>query len=243
MENKTEDVDPFELFLKERIHNSWHPFFKEQKDTIIQISNTLSKEKTEIFPSPKNIFRAFTYDLNNIKVVILGQDPYHTPSIANGLAFSVNVPHYSAPSLRNIVNSIEEDFGESMRITEAKSKKDYRKVWGHHQAEQGVMLLNTALTVQRGMPNSHRHIWPEFIKTIVSYLDKTQQDLVWVLWGNNAIKLVDEIAPQALSIKSSHPSPLSCNKPCGEFPAFCECRPFFRCNDLLDSLRKAPIEW
>lgn len=242
MENETANVDPFESLLS-TIHESWHPLFKEQKEKLIHISNELSREKKELYPNPDKVFRVFNTDINDIKVVILGQDPYHTPKVANGLAFSVNVANYVPPSLRNIVNSIEESYGESFRITEAKSKKDYRKVWGQHQVEEGVLLLNTALTVRRGEPNSHSNIWLLFISEVIKYLDKNNANLVWMLWGNFAIKMVTTLAPGCKNIACSHPSPLSFKKPVGDFPSFYEAKPFTLCNELLLSLNKTPVEW
>lgn len=235
-------MGPFEAFL-ETIDESWRPFFIDNKNLLVGIQVQLSKEDDTVFPKPENVFRVFRYPLSEVKVIILGQDPYHTPFVANGLAFSVNIPQYIPPSLRNIVNAIEDEYGESMRITEAKSKKDYRKVWGEHQAKQGVMLLNAALTVRRGQAGSHSKLWTAFTSQVVKYLAEYNKDLVWILWGNNAITLVDSNAPGVMSIRSSHPSPLSVSKPCGNNPAFDNAKSFTLANDLLTSLNKTPIEW
>ena len=159
----------------------------------------------KIYPQPSNIFRAF--DLcapKDVRVVILGQDPYHTPGVADGLAFSSFPTNPIPPSLENIYKEIESEFGiKCVRTPDLTS-------W----ATQGVLLLNTSLTVESGIANSHAEIgWHQFTDAVIHAVSQNYANVVFMLWGNNARAkraLID--ASKHLILESAHPSPLSAYK-------------------------------
>ena len=163
--------------------------------------------------------------------------PYHTDEMtANGLAFSVGKKGYCPPSLRNIIQKMEKDLGCYPAIAKALRDKDYRSIWGEYQAKQGVLLLNTALTVEKGKPGSHSKIWSEFTEEIILKLMKERNNLTWVLWGAHAKKMYTKcldrmteellgkggIFPNHYTITSSHPSPFSASRKMGHHGSFFE---------------------
>jgi uracil-DNA glycosylase len=192
------------------------------------ILNEISKGK-KISPSHNNIFKAFEYcSFSSTKVVIFGQDPYFQKDVANGLAFSVEPNKPLPSSLKNIYKEIESDVG-------ALSNNDgYLKSW----ADQGVLLLNSALTVEVGKPGSHSKIgWQDFIFEIVKIINK-KQNVVFILWGNDAKKYIKYIDKDInLILSSSHPSPLS------SYRGFFGCKHFSKCNKYLESKNISKINW
>jgi uracil-DNA glycosylase len=183
-----------------------------------------------IYPPPARVFSAFEQcDLNKIRVVILGQDPYHGPGQANGLCFSVPQGHRIPPSLRNIFKELSSDVGAPIA--------------GHgcltSWAEQGVLLLNTVMTVEQGQPNSHADKgWETFTDRVIHLINKNCDSIVFMLWGSNAQKkqsLLDE--SQHLVLRSTHPSPLSA------YRGFFGCGHFSRANQFLVSKGQTPIDW
>lgn len=175
-------------------------------------------------------YRALELEPNNVKVVILGQDPYPTPGDADGLAFSCNRPRGKLPgTLRNILQELNRDLHLSDPPTGDLSK------W----ADQGVLLLNTALTVGPYQPGSHVKLWEPFADEVISEL-YTRPEIVWILWGNIARRAVRHALGRDLLdrkvITSPHPSPLSAER------GFFGSRPFSRCNALLLPNQK-PIDW
>lgn len=182
-----------------------------------------------IYPPYKNIFRALKLcSYKDTLVIILGQDPYYNPNQADGLAFSVPKGEGLPPSLRNIYQEIENELGIKMSNNGDLSK------W----AKQGILLLNTALTVVKGMPNSHVRIgWEKFTDAIISKLSLKQEKLIFVLWGNNAIKKESLIDSHHYILKATHPSPLSAY--CGFFG----CGHFLEINRLLEESGKKAIDW
>jgi uracil-DNA glycosylase len=192
------------------------------------ILNEISKGK-KISPSHNNIFKAFEYcSFSSTKVVIFGQDPYFQKDVANGLAFSVEPNKPLPSSLKNIYKEIESDVG-------ALSNNDgYLKSW----ADQGVLLLNSALTVEVGKPGSHSKIgWQDFIFEIVKIINK-KQNVVFILWGNDAKKYIKYIDKDInLILSSSHPSPLS------SYRGFFGCKHFSKCNEYLESKNISKINW
>ena len=192
------------------------------------ILNDISKGK-KISPSHNNIFKAFEYcSFSSTKVVIFGQDPYFQKDVANGLAFSVEPNKPLPSSLKNIYKEIESDVG-------ALSNNDgYLKSW----ADQGVLLLNSALTVEVGKPGSHSKIgWQDFIFEIVKIINK-KQNIVFILWGNDAKKYIKYIDKDInLILSSSHPSPLS------SYRGFSGCKHFSKCNEYLESKNISKINW
>lgn len=205
-----------------------------------------TKEGVEIYPNGR-VFHAFDqHELDDLKVVILGQDPYHTPGVATGLSFTVGKKGYCPPSLRSILEEMEEDLGPHPEIAKAISKKDYRDIWGESLAQQGVLLLNTALTVERGKPNSHQKLWEEFTSAVVEKLLKEKSEIVWILWGTHAIDKVEQFQDlenykNNYILKSSHPVPMAANRPIKsrDAIAFKGSRVFTIANKLL----KEPIQW
>ena len=192
------------------------------------ILNEISNDK-KISPNLNNIFKAFEYcSFSSTKVVIFGQDPYFQKDVANGLAFSVEPNKPLPASLKNIYKEIESDVG-------ALSNNDgYLKSW----ADQGVLLLNSALTVEVGKPGSHSKIgWQDFIFEIVKIINK-KQNVVFILWGNDAKKYIKYIDKEInLILSSSHPSPLS------SYRGFFGCKHFSKCNEYLESKNISKINW
>lgn len=164
-----------------------------------------------------------------MKIVILGQDPYHGPNQAHGLSFSVKPGIQPPPSLRNIYKELHTDIGCSI------PNNGYLKKW----ADQGVLLLNTVLTVRAGEANSHKNKgWEIFTDKIISKLNERKDPIVFILWGNNAIskkKLITN--PQHYIIQSVHPSPLSATR------GFFGSKPFSKTNEFLKSINKQEIDW
>ena len=183
-----------------------------------------------IYPPPAQMFSAFEQcDLNKIRVVILGQDPYHGTGQANGLCFSVPQGHRVPPSLRNIFKELSSD------VDVATAGHGCLTSW----AEQGVLLLNTVMTVEQGQPNSHADKgWEMFTDRVIHLINKNCDSIVFMLWGSNAQKkqsLLDE--SQHLVLRSTHPSPLSA------YRGFFGCGHFSRANQFLVSKGQTPIDW
>ena len=187
------------------MHESWKPFLKSEfkKPYFEELAKLLHQayEVKTIYPKKSQVFSAFSTDLNEVKVVILGQDPYHTPGAAEGLAFSVPDSQPIPPSLINIYKEIDNDIGHHQNKTG--SLKNWQK--------QGVLLLNTVLTVEAHRAGSHRGKgWETFTTATIEYLNKTRPHLVFLLWGRDARNkksLIDQ--SKHLVLESPHPSPLS----------------------------------
>lgn len=213
------------------MHESWKPFLESEfsKPYFKKLSSFLTEEykNKTIFPPKQAVFRAFSTDLNSVKVVILGQDPYHTPGVADGLAFSVKKPGYIPPSLVNIYKEIDSDIGA--HVNKAGDLTNWQK--------QGVLLLNNVLTVEAHKAGSHRGKgWEEFTEATIKYLNETQENLVFILWGRDARSkksLIDET--KHLILESAHPSPLSA------YSGFFGSKPFSKCNEYLNAHGKTPI--
>ncbi len=215
------------------MHESWKPILQtEFKQPYFQdLSNFLHEAymtKT-IYPPKERVFSAFSTDLNNTKVIIIGQDPYHGPNQANGLAFSVQKGVALPPSLRNIFKEAHEDVGAPIP-----DNGDLAR-W----AKQGVMLLNNTLTVEAHMAGSHRSKgWETFTEHIIRYLNETRPHLVFILWGRDARSkkaIIDQ--SKHFIIESAHPSPLSAHN------GFFGSKPFSRCNAKLVEWKYPPIKW
>lgn len=203
-----------------------------EKDYFIKLTDFVRGEYLSgkaVYPEPKNIFNALNLcPLNQVKVVIIGQDPYHEPGQAHGLCFSVLPPTPVPPSLVNIYKEIESDLG---RKSVTNGDLTY---W----ANQGVLLLNSTLTVQAHMAASHAgHGWEEFTDAVIRVLAE-RKNIVYMLWGGYAqkkAKIVDD--KNNLVLKCAHPSPLSV------YRGFAGCRHFSRANEYLVGCGKTPIEW
>ncbi|MGL4949395.1 MAG: uracil-DNA glycosylase [Anaeroplasmataceae bacterium] len=178
------------------------------------------------YPPIDKIFNAFNY--NNVSVCILGQDPYFNEGEANGLSFSVDCIKLP-PTLKNIYKEISSDFNKEV---EQDGNLTYL-------SEQGVFLLNTVLTVQKGLPHSHKNIgWTEFTNNVLIELNKSTTPIVFILWGNHAISYEKFITnPIHLILTSSHPSPLGC------YRSFNGSKPFSKTNEFLIKNKMNPIKW
>lgn len=220
--------------MKHILHNDWNDLLEDEfdKEYYTNLHNFLIEEyKTKtIYPDMYDIFNALHYtEYKNVKVVILGQDPYHGPNQAHGLSFSVKPDVPVPPSLKNIFKELNSDLGCYI------PNNGYLKSW----ANQGVLLLNTVLTVQAGNANSHKGKgWETFTDKIISVLNDRKDPVIFILWGNNAInkkKLITN--PQHYILQSVHPSPLSANR------GFFGSKPFSKTNEILKKLGKKPIDW
>lgn len=215
-------------------YKTWDDFFRDEreKDYFKDLWQTLEEEyaSKSIYPKREDLFSCFSLcPIEKIKVVIIGQDPYHQNNQAHGLSFSV-LPHVKIPpSLRNIYKELEADL-------EVKSPSHgYLVEW----AKQGVFLMNTTWSVEEGKPGSHKKIgWQTFTKHVLQVLDQNTQPLVFILWGNHAIKISEVITnPKHYKIKSSHPSPL------GARHGFFGSRPFSKANHFLKENGLEEIQW
>lgn len=220
--------------MEVRIEESWKKALSGEfgKPYFESLVNYLHGEKASgktIYPPGRQIFRAFDLTpVDKVKVVILGQDPYHGPGQAMGLSFSVPDNVQAPPSLKNIFREIETDCGIRM------SGYPNLERW----ASQGVLLLNAILTVRAGEAASHSRIgWEEFTDAVIRYISDNCEGVVFMLWGNFARskrELIDTSRHHIL--EAAHPSPLARG-------AFFGCRHFSRANAILSSEGKAPIDW
>ncbi len=215
------------------IGNSWDSILKDEfrKDYFKELVRFLNIEnKTKIiFPKSEDLFKALKLtDYKNVKVVILGQDPYHGEKEANGLCFSVNHGVQTPPSLQNIFKELKSDLNITRTSTDLTD-------W----AEQGILLLNTVLTVEKDKAFSHRGKgWETFTDKIIEKLNERDKPIVFVLWGNAARSKKALITNKIHRIvESAHPSPLSYNK------GFKDSRPFSKINNILKELNEEEIKW
>lgn len=216
------------------IHESWKERLQEefQKDYFQELSEFVKEDykKNVVYPAPKNIFRAFDEcHFDEVKVVILGQDPYHGPNQANGLCFSVKRSVKNPPSLKNIYKELEDEMDVDLERTGDLSG------W----ANQGVLLLNATLTVRKKTPGSHQDKgWERFTDAAIKKLSEKRENLVFILWGNYAQEKGSAIdQSDHLILESSHPSPYSANY------SFFGCDHFITANKYLEDMDKEPIDW
>ena len=204
-------------------------YHKEYFANIVKFVNKIYKEKT-IFPPKTRILSALDItDYNDVKVVILGQDPYHGIGEANGLAFSVNDGIKIPPSLKNIYKELHDDLGIEIPNT------GNLESW----AKEGVLLLNSVLTVEKDKPASHKNIgWEIFTDSIIKKLNERDKPIVFILWGNFAKSKKELITnPKHLVLTSSHPSPFSVNY------GFFGSKPFSKTNEFLRKNGIKEIDW
>ena len=204
-------------------------YHKEYFVNIVKFVNKAYKEKT-IFPPKTRILSALDItDYNDVKVVILGQDPYHGIGEANGLAFSVNDGVKIPPSLKNIYKELHDDLGIEIPNT------GNLESW----AKEGVLLLNSVLTVEKDKPASHKNIgWEIFTDSIIKKLNERDKPIVFILWGNFAKSKKELITnPKHLVLTSSHPSPFSVNY------GFFGSKPFSKTNEFLRKNGIKEIDW
>lgn len=216
------------------IGNEWDALLKKEfeKDYYIELRKFLVREyntKT-IYPPAEDIFNALKYtSYSDVKVVILGQDPYHGFGQAHGLCFSVKRGVTPPPSLKNIFKELESDVG--FKIPNHGCLTDW--------AKQGVLLLNTTLTVEEGKPNSHKgRGWEIFTDKIIELLNMHEEPVVFMLWGGNARAKKSLITnDRHLVLETVHPSPLSA------YGGFFGCKHFSKANEFLKSNNITPIDW
>ena len=214
--------------------NDWQELLEEElsKEYYLKLRQFLITEykTTTIYPNMHDIFNALHYTAyKDVKVVILGQDPYHGPNQAHGLSFSVKPGVGIPPSLLNMYKELQTDLGCYI------PNNGYLKKW----ADQGILLLNASLTVRAHTANSHKGKgWEILTDKIISLLNDRKDPVVFILWGNNAISKEKLITNKYhYIIKSVHPSPLSASR------GFLGSKPFSKCNDFLKSIGKNPIDW
>lgn len=214
---------------------SWQDILGEEKskpyfNKIIEFVKAERQLGKKIYPPQNDIFNAIRYTpYENVKVVILGQDPYHGPGQAHGLAFSVLPGVKPPPSLNNIFQEIRNDLGLPV------PKHGCLKYW----AEQGVLLLNDCLTVEDGKAHSHANLgWQKFTDRVIASLNEHPQDIVFLLWGSHAQKKIEIInAVRHSVLKAPHPSPLSAHR------GFLGCRHFSKANAILEQKGRTPVDW
>lgn len=216
------------------IGNSWDLLLEEEykKDYFKQLMEFVKgeyKSKT-IYPKQNEVFNAFRYtSFDDVKVVILGQDPYHGPNQAEGLSFSVSNEVLKPPSLKNIFKELESDLG--IHFPESNSLKPW--------AKEGVLLLNAVLTVEEHMPTSHKDKgWETFTDNVIKVLNKKETPVVFILWGSYARNKKELITnPNHYIIESPHPSPFSART------GFFGSKPFSKTNEFLKSKGIKEINW
>lgn len=215
--------------------NEWDALLQDefQKEYYQKLRHFLASEyrTRTIYPDMYDIFNALKYtSYSNVKAVILGQDPYHGPGQAHGLCFSVKKGVPQPPSLKNIFAEIRDDLGIEM-TTQHGELTDW--------AKQGVLLLNTVLTVRAGQANSHKGMgWELFTDHIIKLLNEREQPIVFLLWGANARAKTALITnPKHKILTCAHPSPLSA------YNGFIGCKHFSKTNEFLTSIGEEPIDW
>jgi uracil-DNA glycosylase len=215
---------------------TWSEVLKEEKEKsyfkkVLSFSLSERAKGKQIFPPQTQVFNAFKLTpFENVKVVILGQDPYHGPGQAEGLCFSVPSGIPLPPSLQNIYKEIEQDLGIKMNV-----KNGHLAKW----CEQGVFLLNAVLTVEKGKPASHAGKgWEIFTDEVIRKISEEKSGVVFLLWGNYAIKkkaLID--TSKHFVLNAPHPSPFSA------YSGFFGCEHFSKTNEILEKQNQKPIDW
>lgn len=218
---------------EEHLGEEWYSLLSKEielpylKDLLKFVRKEYSSQT--IFPKKEDVFNAFELaQPSDIKVVIIGQDPYHTINVAHGLAFS-SKEETTPPSLRNIFKEIEDNTGQLIISPD----NDLTR-W----ANQGVFLLNTILTVRQGQPLSHANRgWEVFTSNVITELTSNYNDIIFLLWGSNAHKIENFIIDKHHVLKAAHPSPFSA------YRGFFGCKHFSKANEILRSLSKKEIQW
>ncbi len=221
--------------MQVKIEKSWQKILNKyfKKSTWKNLANFVRKEylTATVYPHPKNVFNAFNFTpFDKVKVVIIGQDPYHNPGQAHGLCFSVQPSVTPPPSLKNIYKEIEDDLG---------IQKDYHHGDLTSWAKQGVLLLNAVLTVRKNQAGSHAgRGWEEFTDEVIKQLSTKKENLAFLLWGNYAKQkgaIIDR--SKHLVLESAHPSPFSAHN------GFFGSKHFSKTNKYLQKNNQEEIKW
>lgn len=220
-----------------KLCEGWKQFFEQSniRAELYKISERIEydvKNNITVFPSIQHVFRAFI-PLEKIKVIILGQDPYHNGS-AMGLCFSVLPGNSINPSLKNIYTELKQEKYSPI-------KDGCLLSW----AEQGCLLLNTALTVRKREPESHLDAWHSFTENVLQYVVKNTTGVAWIFMGAKAVSFLEHLkcGQNHKSFITSHPSPYSASKPFRSYPAFLGSNVFRDVNKWLKKIGKTPIDW
>lgn len=221
--------------MEQATKTTWKDVLAAEKEKAYfqQVMGFVKAERTAgkiIYPKQSDIFNALKYTpLEQVKVVIIGQDPYHGPNQAHGLCFSVLPGNPPPPSLRNIFLELQNDAG----FTDP--GHGCLEAW----AKQGVLLLNTVLTVEAGKAHSHANQgWEQFTDRVIEVVNQEKENIVFLLWGSHAQRKGEVIDPfKHVILKSTHPSPLSAHR------GFLGCKHFSKANEYLAKAGKAPINW
>ena len=224
-----------ETNIRHKLKKDWFNLLQNEfhSDYFNELESFLCSERSQgkiIYPQKHLIFNAFDKtSVNNLKVIILGQDPYHGPDQAHGLCFSVNHNVKLPPSLKNIFKELQSDVGITAPVSGNLEK------W----ASQGVLLLNSILTVREGEPGSHQNRgWEQFTDAIIRLLSMEKEGLIFLLWGRYAQAKEHLIDSQKhFILKAAHPSPFSA------YQGFYGCRHFSKTNEILKSTGREPIDW
>ena len=229
----SDDDDDFTIHVKNQINEEWKPIVLKYLPTITKDVEKYYNNST-CYPPKEKIFTWAETPLSKVKVVILGQDPYIKPGEAHGLSFSVPDEIKLPPSLKNVYSGIAEDLGKDVEFPKNGNLLGWR--------DQGILLLNCSLTVKEGKSNSHASTWTKFTKNIIKYVASTQNNIVFMLWGNFAQSKETTILPYVkenrhLILKDGHPSPLNTTH------KFVGTKCFSRCNEFLVQHNREPINW
>jgi len=220
------------MSLQDHLPASWADVIPGiMSDADIAINSLVDVD--EVRPRRGSWFEAFRrVKPADIKIVLIGQDPYYTDDkrtgipMANGMSFSVTPGSAIPKSLLNIMQELRSDVGATLEAGDLS-----------HWADQGVLLLNASLTTVLGQAGAHRREWKNFRSKLITFLNKREDPIVFILWGNDAIALKDVLHPRHITIQSAHPSPLS------SYRGFFGSKPFSKSNEALVSLGKTPINW
>ena len=223
-------------YMTSNMDNSWDEFFRESHDVLLNVTGILREHEENyrgfipLYPLPKNVMKAIRMiPLSKIKVVILGQDPYHQPGQAMGLSFSVPDGVKIPPSLRNIFKELTNEYPDR----KAPVSGDLTK-W----VRDGVLLLNTSLTVLQGKPMSHAKYWKPFADSLIKYISSNTSSVIFMLWGEAAKCKKEIISGNGVILDANHPSPLSANR-----GGWFGCEHFKKANSILKKEGKSEIQW
>ena len=212
----------------DNIHEDWYDFFISNKELLYTIMHAI--RDSPFYPSFDDIFNAFRISPKDIKLIFLGQDPYIKLGEAHGLSFSVPKTTKIPPSLKNIFKELNTEYNNKYTFTHGNLTE-----W---MQRENIMLLNSALTVEPGKSNSHKHVWEVFTNNAIKYISNNYSDKVFLLLGNDAIKKQNYIDINKHHIvKGTHPSPLSAHN------GFFDSGIFLKIDDILASINKTPINW